>query len=278
MPKFEPIEPTKLPVYSWGDGVADVRFFTTQILMPSEIAAVEASGYIPRAYNLEGAIRALKLTLKDVEPGIYFAGNPLESTYGKWCCALKAAGWTQVPGCALNRVWGNWEAYKGPGSKNSSSNPSAPPWESPDGFHKWMHAFYTIVPGRKGPIKFDFSEKTRNLQAPNGDADLHAPTSKGSLWHINYGGSSKMLQRNTGGAKWCHNFARLSKSCGVALGYGLPECGADLDEEFYTIAGLELDKAPEGWTTFVEYGGLRFAHNIRKLTTGQVECPHAMQV
>jgi hypothetical protein len=278
--KFKSMEPAKLPIYSWGEGVADVRFFTPQIVMPSEVAGVETSSYSPSAYDLETAVAALKLTLSDAEPGIYFAGNPLESTYGKWCIALKAAGWTQIPGCALNRVWGDWQAYKGPGSQNPSNKlPQTNPWTSPDGFNKWIHAFYTIVPGRKEPIKFDFTEKTRNLNAENGDADLFGPNSLGSLWHINYGGSTAM-RSGYDGPKWCKNFARLSKSCGVALGYGLPECGADLDEEFYTIAGLELDmKVPEGWTEFLEYGGLRFVHNLAKLpTTAQLECPHAMKV
>lgn len=276
------MQPKKLCIYSWGDGIADVRYFTAQIMMPSELAKLRDSSYAPQAYDFASAVEALKLTMQGAEPGIYFAGNPLESTYGKWNCALKAAGWTQVPGCALNRVWGNWQAYKGPGSKNTGVvDPNSPVWESPDGFKKWIHAFYYIVPGRKTNIKFDFTEKTRDLRAANGDVDLQEGA-KGSLWHINYGGSSAMMSRynRSAGPSWCKNFARLSKSCGIALGYGLPECGKDLDEEFFTLAALELGKDfPEGWTPFVEYAGMQFAHNLRKLPkTAQLACPHAMQV
>lgn len=269
----------KLVLYPWGDGIGDVRYFTTQIFMPSELAKMkDATGYIPQAYDLQTAVRALELTMKDAEPGIYFAANPLEGTYGKWNIVLKTAGWTQVPGCALNRVWGNWEAYKGPGSKNGSPSAKTEPWNSADGFSKWIHAFYYIVPGRKKPIKFDFSSKTRNLNASSGDADMAGPGSKGSLWHVNYMGGRKI--KNVGGTpRWCNNFARLSKSCGIALGYGEPECGAELDEEFYTISGFDEDvKLPKGWTSFLEYGGMRFAHNLKKLDTAQVECPHPMQV
>lgn len=282
------MKPSKLKIYPWGDGVNDVRYFTTQILMPSELQAIkDATGYQPQALDFEGAVEALRLTLKDAPPGIYWAGNPLESTYGKWNMALKAAGWTQVQGCALNRVWGNWQAYKGPGSQNTAFGTGNPPpkhfkepWNSPDGFGKWIHAFYCIVPGRKDAIKWDFTEKTRNLKASSGDADMGGPETLGSLWHINYGGSPGMLAKyyNKGPA-WCHNFGRLSKSCGIAMGYGLPECGKDLDEEFYTIAAQELDKKwPEGWTPFLEYGGMRWAHNLRKLDTSQLVCPHPMIV
>lgn len=273
--------------------MADVRYFTPQILMPSELEKMkDATGYMPQAYDLKGAIEAINLTLKSAEPGIYFAGNPLEGTYGKWNIALKAAGWTQVPGCALNRVWGNWQAYKKGGTNpnaidhatNQLHTQYKEPWFSPDGFGKWIHAFYYIVPGRKAAIKFDFTSKTRNLQASNGDADLTFGA-KGSLWHINYagGGTGKHLAKLSGygsGNLWCKNFARLSKSCGVALGYGLPDCGAALDEEFLTIAAQDLDKAfPEGWTPFLEYGGMRFATNVPKLSaTAHASCPHPMTV
>lgn len=282
MGTLTPMKPTRLTIYPWGDGVFDVRYFTPQILMPSELAAMkDATGYVPQAYDLASAVQALQLTLKDAEPGIYFAGNPLQGTYGKWNVALKAAGWQQVPGCALNRVWGGWQNYKGLGTKNGAGLPNAPVWESPDGFTKWIHAFYSIVPGRKKAIQFDFSNKTRDLKATNGDADL-TPGAKGSLWHINYGGSTKMLAKYQGRGKpaWCNNFARLSKSCGVAMGFGLPDCGPDLDEEFYCIAAQELDKKwPQGWSAFLEYGGMSWAHNLLKLpTTAQAECPHAMHV
>src|SRR5579859_1665785 len=157
---LQAMKPEKLHLYSWGDGVGDVRYFTPQILMPSELSGMQkATGYVPKAYDIKAAVEALEMTMKDAEPGIYFAGNPLQSTYGKWCVAMKMAGWTQVPGCALNRVWGGWESYKGPGSKNGAGTPNAPAWESRDGFGKWIHAFYYIVPGRKKPIKFDFSSK-----------------------------------------------------------------------------------------------------------------------
>lgn len=276
------MQPKPLTLYSWGDGVGDVRYFTPQILMPSEIAGLSnANGYMPQAYDFDGALKALELTMRDAPPGIYFAGNPLENTYGKWLIALKAAGWTQVPGCALNRVWGAWAAYKGPGSVVPGSE-NVPmfklPWYSADGQTKWIHAFYYIVPGRQEPIKWDFTEKTRDLQARSGDADVSTPGSKGSLWHINYGGSPRIHKKYTRGEPaWCPNFGRLSKSCGIAMGYGLPACGEDLDEEFFTIAAQEMDKAwPKGWAPFLEYGGMRFATNLPKLNTGQGTCPHAL--
>ena len=278
MGTLQAMKPTKLTIYPWGDGVNDLRYFTPQILMPSEIQGLQnANGYVPQAYNLKSAIQALELTMKDAEPGIYFAGNPLQSTYGKWLCVLKAAGWTQVPGCALNRVWGGWESYKGPGSKNGAGLPKAPAWESPDGYGKWIHAFYYIVPGRKKAISFDFTSKTRDLNARNGDVDL-AQGKKGSLWHVNYMGGRKI--KDVGGkARWCPNFARLSKSCGIAMGYGLPECGPELDEEFFTIAAQEEGKKwPKGWAPFLEYSGLSFATNLAKLDTSQPVCPHPMTV
>jgi len=235
---------------------------------------------MPQAYDFAGALKALELTMASAKPGIYFAGNPLEGTYGKWNCALKAAGWTQVPGCALNRVWGGWQAYK-PGGKlpSADTNPQFKlPWYSADGQTKWIHAFYCIVPGRKKPIQWDFTSKTRNLQASSGDADL-SQGQLGSLWHINYMGGRKI--RDVGGTpRWCPNFARLSKSCGIAMGYGLPECGRELDEEFFTIASQELDKKwPKGWETFLEYGGHSWATNLPKLdTANHPTCPHAMKI
>jgi hypothetical protein len=280
MGTFKASPPQKLTIYPWGDGVGDIRYFTPQILMPSELAAMKDASYVPQAYDFESAKRALELTMKDAEPGIYFAGNPLESTYGKWLCVMRASeGWTQVPGCALNRVWGNWQAYKGPGSKNTYGTDNKNPWDSPDGFNKWVHAFYYIVPGRKEAVKFDFTAKTRDLNATNGDVDLHKGA-KGSLWHINYGGSPKVFAKYPPGKPaWCHNYARLSKSCGVAMGYGLPDCGEALDEEFYCIAAQELDKAwPKGWNSFLEYGGLSWSTNLTKLSTAQPVCPHPMSI
>jgi hypothetical protein len=273
------MEPTKLVVYPWGDGVGDVRYFTPQIFMPSELEGLkQASGYMPQALTLEGAVKSIQLTMEDAKPGIYFAGNPLEGTYGKWLVALKAAGWKQVPGCALNRVWGGWESYKGPGSKHGTSgNPKAPAWESKDGFHKWIHAFYTIVPGRKKAVEFDFSAKFRDLKATTGDVDL-TKGSLGSLWHINYMGGRSI--KNVGGTpRWCPNWGRLSKSCGIAMGFGLPECGKELDEEFFCIAAQEQDKKwPKGWNAFLEYGGLSWATNLGKLDTSQEKCPHPLEV
>jgi hypothetical protein len=288
MASFKSMEPKPLKVYSWGDGVADVRYFTTQIFMPSEIEGLKnASGYVPNALTLDNAVKSLELTMQDAKPGIYFAANPLENTYGKWLIALKRAGWHQVPGCALNRVWGQWSQYKGPGSKVPGAENNAQyklPWFSSDGQHKWIHAFYCIVPGRKQPIEWDFSSKTRNLKASSGDADMGGPETLGSLWHVNYGGSAAMLNKYRGAPKWCNNFGRLSKSCGIAMGYGLPEVGADLDEEFFTVASQELDKKwPKGWTPFVEYGGHSWATNLAKLEkaphpTAQMSCPHSLEV
>lgn len=279
MPALKAMEPQKLVIYPWGDGVADLRYFTPQILMPSELEGLkEASGYVPQALTLEGAIESLELTMRDAQPGIYFAGNPLEGTYGKWLCALKATkGWNQVPGCALNRVWGNWERYKGPGSKNGTGLTKAPAWESPDGFSKWIHAFYYIKAGRQKPVHFDFSSKFRNLKASTGDVDLHKGA-LGSLWHINYMGGRKI--KNVGGTpRFCSDWGRLSKSCGIAMGLNVPECGAELDEEFYCIAAQALDKKwPKGWTSFLEYGGLSWATNHKKLDTANAICPHSMQV
>jgi hypothetical protein len=272
------MEPKPLTVYPWGEGVGDVRYFTPQILMPSELKGVgEAKGYMPQAYDIQTAIKVLEITMDKASPGVYFAGNPLQGTYGKWLVAMKMAGWKQVPGCALNRVWGNWRNYKGPAMPEVYKK--GVPWESPDGQNKWIHAFYYIVPGLKGPVRFDFTSKTRDLKASNGDVDL-TPGRKGSLWHINYGGSEKIFKKYPhGAAAWCPNFARLSKSCGVAMGFGLPECGEALDEEFFTIAAQESDKKwPKGWSTFLEYGGLSWATNLPKLNTALTECPHGMTV
>jgi hypothetical protein len=267
--------PQKLVVYPWGDGIGDVRYFTPQILMPSELEGLKkADGYVPSALTLEGAVESLDLTMREAKPGIYFASNPLEGTYGKWLCAMRAnPNWHQVPGCALNRVWGNWRNFKGPAS--SEVYKKGPVWESPDGQNKWIHAFYTIVPGRKKDIQWDFSSKTRNLKASSGDVDL-ARGALGSLWHINYGGSKKVFDKYPHGAPaWCQNFGRLSKSCGIAMGYGLPECGPALDEEFFTIASQELGKTwPKGWEPFLEYGGYGFATNLAKLDTALTQCPH----
>lgn len=275
-----------MTIYPWGSGIADVRYFTPQILMPSELKGLEdAKGYVPQALTLEGAVKSIELTMQDAEPGIYFAGNPLSDTYGKWLVALKAAGWQQVPGCALNRVWGGHEYWKGPGSKHPdvkneySKSLFKHPWYSEDGFQKWIHAFWHVVPGRTKPVEWDFTSKTRNLSASSGDADLRS--GKGSLWHINYGGSSRMLAKYSRDGKpaWCPNFGRLSKSCGIAMGYGLPACGADLDEEFFTIAAVESGKKfPKGWNVFTEYAGMQFAHNLAKLSTAQLPCPHSMKV
>lgn len=271
--------PEPLTIYPWGDGVNDLRYFTPQILMPSELASLSnAKGYVPTAYDLPTAIKAIELTMAKATPGIYFVGNPLEGTYGKWLVALKAAGWTQVPGCALNRVWDGWESYKGPNSTcNYGAKGSKNPWDSSDGFTKWIHVFYRIVPGLKGKVEFDFTERTRDLKATNGDVDLRKGA-KGSLWHINYMGGRHI--KNVGGTpRFCKNFGRLSKSCGVAMGYGLPECGPELDEEFYTIAAQEPAKAwPKGWAPFLEYGGLSWATNLPKLDTAQAVCPHPLSV
>lgn len=281
MMTLKAMEPQKLVIYPWGDGVGDVRYFTPQILMPSEIEGLKnASGYMPQALTLEGAVQSLELTMRDAPPGIYFAGNPLEGTYGKWLIALKRAGWQQVPGCALNRVWGGWQSYKGPGSQmtGADSNPTFKlPWYSSDGQTKWIHAFYTIVPGRKEAVAFDFSAKTRNLKASNGDADL-VKGQLGSLWHINYMGGRNI--KNVGGTpRFCPNWARLSKSCGVAMGLDLPECGKELDEEFFCIAAQALDKKwPKDWEPFLEYGGLSWSTNLKKLDTAQAVCPHALVV
>jgi hypothetical protein len=280
------MEPQALPIYSWGDGVGDVRYFTPQILMPSEIEKFSnATGYMPQAYDFEGAIKALELTMKDAKPGIYFAGNPLEGTYGKWMVAMKATkGWKQVPGCALNRVWGQWQSWKGPGTKLAGAENNATyklPWYSSDGQSKWIHAFYYIVEGRKEAIQWDFTAKTRNLNPGprGGDVDL-TQGQLGSLWHINYGGSAKVHRKYNQGQAFCPNFGRLSKSCGVAMGYGLPECGEYLDEEFFTIASQELDKKwPKGWEPFLEYGGHSWATNLAKLpSTAQMVCPHEMKL
>jgi hypothetical protein len=243
-----------------------------------EIEAQKASTYNIQALTFEGAVESLKLTLKDAPPGIYFAGNPHSGTYGKWNLALVAAGFRRVPGCALNRVWGGWQNYKGPGSKSNYLNAEhQKPWNSPDGFDKWIHAFYYIKEGLKGFVEMDFGSKFRNLSATTGDADLQKGA-LGSLWHINYMGTRNVKDVGLK-PRFCPKFGRLSKSCGIAMGQGLPECGRELDEEFFTIMALEDPKRmPEGWTTFLNYGGFNWATNLSKLDTAQVQCPHKLEV
>src|SRR5258708_24165070 len=97
---------------------------------------------------------------------------------------------------------------------------------------------------------------------------------------MNYGGRH-CGKRNDGNyvPKYCTKFAGLSKNCGIAMGQGLPECGKLLDEEFFTIATqADGQKWPKDWDVFLEYGGLRWAHNLRKLDTAQLPCPHKMEL
>jgi hypothetical protein len=269
----------KLTIYPWGKGVSDLRYFTPQIMSKQEIEAQKAATYNISALTFQGAVDSLRLTLKDAPPGIYFAGNPHSGTYGKWNLALVAAGFKRVPGCALNRVWGGWQSYKGPGSKLAVAGDATHmlPWSSPDGFDKWIHAFYFIKEGLKGFVEMDFGSKFRDLSATSGDADLRQGA-LGSLWHINYMGTRNV--KDVGGRpRFCSRFGRLSKSCGIAMGLGLPECGKELDEEFFTIAAFEdVKKVPEGYTEFLNYGGLRWTTNLKKLDTAQLECPHKMEV
>lgn len=275
----------KLTVFPWGHGVSDLRYFEANILSAEEVEKTKKQ-YATLPYNTSystfpRAVECLKATMADATPGIYFAGNPHYGTYGKWNCALVEAGFKRVPGCAINRVYDAYWTWKGKPRYGSECNCAAcgggghrkAPWESADGYQHWIHAFYYIVDGLKGPVAFDFSKRSK--EPSSGDDN-------NSLWQINYGG------RNCGTRSWgtdgytpkfCPKFARLSKNCGIAMGSGLPECGKDLDEEFFTIATLpEGQKFPKSWSVFLEYGGLRWAHNLHKLDTAQVECPHKMKL
>ena len=286
--------PKKLTIFPWGRGIYDLRYFEGDIRTEEEVEKLRqtyaGSSYSALYLNFPVAIESLKLTLADAPPGIYFAGNPHYGQYGKWNLALVAAGFKRVPGCAINRVyerswtWKNKPRYNfgAVGTCDCATCKGArpvpgqtlPPWESADGFQHWIHAFYYIKEGLTEPIKFDFSN--RNLKATSGDD--HA-----SLWQINYGGRNQAPV----GSGWARGeaknfltkFARLSKNCGIAMGEGLPECGKYLDEEFFTIAALpDGQKFPAPWNVFLEYGGQRFAHNLRKLDTAQLPCPHSMEL
>lgn len=291
MGKVTPVGPKPLTIYPWGKGIADLRYFTQPISTPIEVEALKAQ-YAKVSYNYQyadfkTALDSIQMTLDAAPPGIYFAGNPHYGVFGRWNLALVKAGFERVPGCAINRVYTqNW-TWKG--SKHTSygtgchcttcaGDPMKPathptPWKSEDGFDHWIHAFYYIKPGRKEPIEFDLSN--RDLKATTGDNHQ-------SLWQINYGGRNKAPVGSGfahGEAKnFLPNYARLSKNCGIAMGMGLPECGKYLDEEFFTIAALPDGKLfPKPWRVFLEHGGLRFAHNLDKLDTSQLPCPHKME-
>jgi hypothetical protein len=274
---------SKPTVFPWGEGIADLRYFNGSVLLPSEVDAYERQSYKPTAVLFAAAVDAIHLALKDAPPGIYWAGNPLYGDYGKWSCALQAAGFTKVDGCATNRVYAS-----SPQSKRALTNahpergtPTKTPWESTDGYTHWIHAFYIVKPGFKGKLKFDFSKRTP--KPTTGDDN-------NSLWQIGYGGrdlppaTSEYTRYGWqgGGAgpkNFLSKFARMSKNCGIAMGDGLPECGKWLDEEFFTVATLPEGEAfPKGWTEIVSFAGTTFAHNLLKLDTSQTPCPHNLEV
>jgi hypothetical protein len=271
-------------IFPWGTGINDLRYFNGNLYSEPEVAKMRVdyakSPYNSTAATLESAVEVLNSLMEKAPPGIYFAGNPHYGGYGKWNLALSKAGFTKVPGCAINRVYNHSWDWKAKGHCWSDNPASAGgydskeyydhPWESADGFQHWIHAFYKIVPGFEGTLKFDFSK--RNLKATTGDDN-------NSLWQICYGGRNRP-PAGTGYARgeaknYLKDYARMSKNCGIAMGWGLPECGKWLDEEFFTIATLPKGKLfPKGWTPFLEYANVRFAHNLKKLDTAQTPCPH----
>jgi hypothetical protein len=273
---------SKPTIFPWGEGIADLRYFNNHILVGDELSDWEKQTYQPEALKFAHAVDAIHLALKDAPPGIYWAGNPLYGDYGKWSCALQAAGFTKVDGCATNRVYSS-----SPQSKTPVKNAHPPmqktktPWDSTDGYLHWIHAFYIVKPGFKGKLKFDFSK--RDLAATTGD-------NNNSLWQIGYGGRSLpptdsdytrfgYKGMGPGPKNFLSKFARMSKNCGIAMGDGLPECGKWLDEEFFTVATLPEGEAfPKGWTEIVSFAGTTFAHNLVKLDTSQTPCPHNLEV
>ena len=275
-----------LTTFSWGKGITDIRLLN-QTPETREEVEIRAAYYgkSPGTYNLEflsreSALKSIKMTLEAAPPGVIFTGHPYRSPYSKWMALFLEAGFkVAVGGCAINfvmhrtpKIWdwkgGIYEPYKYAQYGTPPPKPELKPWDSKDRYTSWEHVLYFV----KEPVptlSFDFS--TRRKDASNGD-DLN------SLWQINYGGREQVTKHP---GKWLPQYGRLSKNCGIAMGYDLPECGSVLDEEFMTIAALpETRRFPKGWTRFLVAGGMKFGHNLTKLVAsgvGQAVCPHNLR-
>jgi len=275
--------PSPLTLFSWGKGISDLRLFndTPETFEEAQKRLTPLYGTRPGGpfklpyLSREGALKSIDLTIEAAPPGVIFVAHPLRRELAKWLTLLKAKGFHPVmKGCTANYVMGD------PKTKRASPSYKPQPWEDAKGYGSWEHAlFYVKEPVRK--LSFDFSKFAESV---NGDT-------LGSLWQINYGGRPKARDFNWPKGHKFHaegtgrfnpvslpNYSRLSKNCGVAMGYGLPECGPALDEEFLTIAAQDLDKKfPKDYSVFLEVGGLRFAHNLPKLVEkagANAVCPH----
>lgn len=254
-----------LDILKWGPNIVDIRnFHKVNVVADSEdFAKIAGWGGAPAKQS--EAEKILRDTLDACPPGVIFSSNPHYGVYAKWDNLLMKAGFKMCSKlCAINRVYAtNW-SWKG-----RINDISKTPWESPDGFQHWIHAMYMV----KEPVpKLSFDWK--NFHGENGDTD------RMKMWAVGYGGRNKPPSKPSGGYNFEPSFARLAHNCGCAMGEGLPKFGKFVDEEFYTIATLpEGEKFPDGWTTFLKTGGLRFAHNLDKLVgdTAQ-ECPHKFNV
>src|SRR5258708_29681952 len=99
----------KLTIFPWGRGVSDLRYFQGNILTAEELEqqkkSYEKLPYDCTYLDFPAAIKTIQATMAEAEPGIYFTGNPHYGSYGKWNVALQMAGFSRVPGCAINRVY-----------------------------------------------------------------------------------------------------------------------------------------------------------------------------
>ena len=169
--------------------------------------------------------------------------------------------------CAINRVYSvNWSWKDKPfGAAGSEASLKArAKYESPDGYNHWIHAMYMV----KEPVptlKFDFDK----FDGANGDTDGY------KFWCCGYGGRKKPPSHRFEKA-----YARLAHNCGCAMGFGKPQNGPLVDEEFYTIMAIpEEQTLPEGYARFLVAGGMKFGHNLKKLVGDTAtECFHRFDV
>lgn len=259
-----------LDILKWGPNIVDIRNFAKATFIADCEDASKAMGYSAPLKQRE-AEELLARTIDAAPPGVIFSSNPHYGIYAKWDNLLIKAGFKMASEiCAINRVYATEWSWKGkehsPWHLDGSKRPK---WESPDGFHHWIHAMYLV----KEPVpklSFDWEK----FDGANGDTD------RMKMWAVGYGGRAKNAPKD--GYKYMFEpaFARLAHNCGCAMGEGLPKHGKFVDEEFYTIAARpEKDALPEGYTGFLHVGGLRFAHNLKKLVGDTAQkCPHKFDV
>lgn len=276
-------EPITLEIRKWGKGISDLRGFTMPIYSAQELEAFRnpkpptvnsgvvgpyARPYIPaKVFDMQAAKASIAKTLELCEPGIIFAANPHYGTYAKWDCALAQSGFRQIGTCAVNPVYSR-EGYTWKGTKFQSKygdygeSVEKKPWESPDGFMHWIHAFYYIKSGAKN-LSLDFSKRNRS-----GGDNLDA------LFQVNYLGAGP-LKKDTDGYEKA--YARLSKNCGMAFGMDLPM--ADVHKAYFTIMAWPSNKIlPKGWTRFAVVDNLKFAHNLALISDRAMpKCVHSMR-